>query len=216
MDNLHNKITNTDNNFFINEENSNTSSFRQSVSAKRLNDYDYNILKDEAYKDISDDIFKLEYKISQMEEDLKTLDIQIKTAQEINDFVTIQKLTEKKNILIYDLSKIKNDYHDKSVSTKLSSGISDVISNNNLGNLFKIKPILNKFINFTLSKIPTKLSNFLEFKQSLDTLKNISKNVDDLMTMQIPYGEADLKYQQLSKYIVKANIIQSEISKHLR
>lgn len=216
MDNLHNKITNTDNNFFINEENPNTSSFRQSVSAKRLNDYDYNILKDEAYKDISDDIFKLEYKISQMEEDLKTLDIQIKTAQEINDFVTIQKLTEKKNILIYDLSKIKNDYHDKSVSTKLSSGISDVISNNNLGNLFKIKPILNKFINFTLSKIPTKLSNFLEFKQSLDTLKNISKNVDDLMTMQIPYGEADLKYQQLSKYIVKANIIQSEISKHLR
>ena len=216
MDNLHNKITNTDNNFFINEENLNTSSFRQSVSAKRLNDYDYNILKDEAYKDISDDIFKLEYKISQMEEDLKTLDIQIKTAQEINDFVTIQKLTEKKNILIYDLSKIKNDYHDKSVSTKLSSGISDVISNNNLGNLFKIKPILNKFINFTLSKIPTKLSNFLEFKQSLDTLKNISKNVDDLMTMQIPYGEADLKYQQLSKYIVKANIIQSEISKHLR
>ena len=161
MDNLHNKITNTDNNFFINEENPNASSFRQSVSAKRLNDYDYNILKDEAYKDISDDIFKLEYKISQMEEDLKTLDIQIKTAQEINDFVTIQKLTEKKNILIYDLSKIKNDYHDKSVSTKLSSGISDVISNNNLGNLFKIKPILNKFINFTLSKIPTKLSNFL-------------------------------------------------------
>ena len=216
MDNLNNKITSTDNNFFINEENPNTSSFRQSVSTKRLNDYDFNILKDEAYRDISDDIFKLEYKISQMEEDLKMLDIQIKTAQEINDFSTIQKLTEKKNILIYDLSKIKNDYHDKSVSTKLSSGITDVISNNNLGNLFKIKPILNKFINFTLSKIPTKLSNFLEFKQSLDTLKNISKNVDDLMTMQIPYGEADLKYQQLSKYIVKANIIQSEISKHLR
>ena len=38
---------------------------------RRLNDYDYNILKEDAYKEVSDELFKLEYKISKIEEELK-------------------------------------------------------------------------------------------------------------------------------------------------
>lgn len=37
---------------------------------RRLNDYDYNILREDAYKDVSDELFKLEYKISRLEEEL--------------------------------------------------------------------------------------------------------------------------------------------------
>ena len=50
-----------DDNFFANE------SIKQDNS-RRLNDYDFNILKDGAYKDVTDDVFKLGYKISKTEE----------------------------------------------------------------------------------------------------------------------------------------------------
>ena len=58
-----------------------------SETARRLNDYDFNLLKEDAYKDVSDDIFKLEYKISRMEEDLKSTDAQLVSAQEIGTII---------------------------------------------------------------------------------------------------------------------------------
>ena len=64
--------------------------------------------------------------------------------------------------------------------------------------------------------LPQKFSTSMELKKSLLKLDNINKSVDELMTLQTPYGEAQDKYEQLSKYIVKANNIQAEISKHLR
>ena len=64
------------NNFFTNSESKiYDEDFTQNTSfyepSRRLNDYDYNILKEDAYKEINDELFKLEYKISKIEEDLK-------------------------------------------------------------------------------------------------------------------------------------------------
>ena len=56
----------------------------------------------------------------------------------------------------------------------------------------------------------------MEIKSSLDKLENINKSVDELMSMKIPYGESNYRYDILSKYISKANSIQSEISKVIR
>ena len=51
-------------NFFLSEDipKINNKSFNSEPS-RRLNDYDFNLLKEDAYKDVSDDVFKLEYKI---------------------------------------------------------------------------------------------------------------------------------------------------------
>ena len=64
--------------------------------------------------------------------------------------------------------------------------------------------------------MPSGVTATAEFKDSLKRLKSISKSVDELMTMETPYGEASAKYEQLSKYIARANSIQAEISKFIK
>ena len=67
-----------------------------------------------------------------------------------------------------------------------------------------------------LSKFPGKISSVIEIKNSLKTLENINKSVDELMKSKYPYGEASEKYNQLSKYIARANTIQAEIYKFMK
>ena len=67
-----------------------------------------------------------------------------------------------------------------------------------------------------IAKLPKRFATVLEVKKSLSKLENISRNVDELMTLQTPYGEAGDKYEQLSKYIIKANNIQAQIAKSLK
>ena len=59
-------------NFFLQPEDI-PSFANQTEPQRRLNDYDYNILKEDAYKDVTDEIFKLEYKISNTEDELNDL-----------------------------------------------------------------------------------------------------------------------------------------------
>ena len=63
--------------------------------------------------------------------------------------------------------------------------------------------------------MPQKVSSMLKIKKSLSMLEGINKSVDKLVTMTVPYGENINKYRELSKYIIKANEIQAEISKHI-
>ena len=67
-----------------------------------------------------------------------------------------------------------------------------------------------------IPRLPKKISSSIELKKSLEKLENINKSVDELMTLQTPYGEAIDKYVQLSKYITKANSIHAKISKNLK
>ena len=64
--------------------------------------------------------------------------------------------------------------------------------------------------------MPKNFKTVLELKNSLVTLQSINKSVDELMTLNIPYGEQIDKYEQLSKYIIKANSIQAEISQNIK
>jgi hypothetical protein len=58
-----NRIAGTNDNFFLFDDSSNITIPKASLreSTRRLNDYDFNLLKEDAYKDVSDDLFKLEY-----------------------------------------------------------------------------------------------------------------------------------------------------------
>ena len=44
-------------------------------------------------------------------------------------------------------------------------------------------------------------------------LETLNKNVDELVTMQMPYGEADERYDRLTNYLNRANVIHFQISK---
>jgi peptide subunit release factor 1 (eRF1) len=64
--------------------------------------------------------------------------------------------------------------------------------------------------------MPRQLSSIFELKKTLAKLENLNRSVDELMSLNIPYGENINKYEQLSKYIIKANSIQAEISRYIK
>lgn len=183
-----------------------------SEPSRRLNDYDYNILKEDAYKDISNELFKLEYRISRLEEELKSVDMQIQSSRDISDYDTVEILMNRKHQLQDDLSALVEVYNEKSLSAKISGGIFNIFKDK----FSKITDVVNTFKDSVISVLPGKFSSAIELKQSLSKLESINKSVDELMTMQTPYGEAGDKYEQLSKYITRANAIQAKIARSLK
>lgn len=197
-----------DDNFFLGIGDDNLNS----EPTRRLNDYDYNILKEDAYKDISNELFKLEYKISKLEEELKSIELQIQSARDISDYDSVEVLTNRKRQLQEDLAGLVEIYNDKSLSAKISGGVFNLFKDK----VSKLNNVLTNLKNSIISVLPGKMSSVIELKQSLNKLESINKNVDELMTMQTPYGEAADKYEQLSKYIARANNIQAKISRSLK
>ena len=188
----------------------------QTEPQRRLNDYDYNILKEDAYKDVTDEIFKLEYKISKTEEELKSIEDEIQAAKDVRDFNKVEILFNRKKQLQEDLNGLIEIYNDTSLSAKISGGITNMLSPKVKENFSGIKKLFGIFSDALISKLPKRFSSALELKKSLAKLENINKSVDELMTMQTPYGEAIDKYEKLTKYITRANTIQAQISKSLK
>ncbi len=201
-----------DNNFFLQQETGSVSKIMQTEPSRHINDYDFNILKEDAYKDVSDEVFKLEYKIAKTEEQIKTINQQIQLAKDIRDSYEYERLNSRKLQLERDLYVLTDLYNEASLSAKLSSGLTSKIKDKfiNTGNFIEN---LGKFI---LSKMPGKIASIIAIKKSLDKLENINKSVDELMKGKYPYGEASDRYNRLSKYIARANSIQSEIYKFMK
>ena len=197
-------------NFFIQPEQIHVNN--SEIPSKHLNDYDYNILREDAYKNINDELFKLEYKINKKERELSELENQIKLAKELNSDNLVKNLIVRKKQLLIDLDNLNDIYNESTLSAKISGRLITKFKD-------KCSLLINltsNFKNYIMSHIPTRFSTFIELKGSLTKLESINKSVDELVSLQIPYGEAQNKYEQLSHYIQKANSIQSEISKHLK
>lgn len=204
-----------DGNFFLEQERSITSDYIQEP-VRRLNDYDFNLLKEDAYKDVSDELLKLEYRISKMEGEYRKIDSQIQSARDICDYDTVEYLMTRKRQLYEDLRVLAQIYNEKTLSSKISGGIFNILSPRIREKLKKLNNTIKVIKDSIVSNLPGKFSTVQEIKQSLNKLENISKSVDELMTLQTPYGEDADKYEQLSKYITKANAIQAKIVKTLR
>ena len=114
-------IQQKDNNFFLKDD-SFVSSSTKSEPIRRLNDYDFNILREDAYKDVSDEVLKLEYKISKYEKSIEDLDKQIQSAKDIRDFILAEDLFTQKKQLQEDLRILLNEYNSSSLSAKISNG----------------------------------------------------------------------------------------------
>lgn len=208
------KKENSSSNFFLMDETAAVQPIRGAAEPRRLNDYDSNLLREDAYKDIGDDLFKLEYKISKTEDELRELESQIQSARDIHDFNLVETLTNRKRTLEEDYQALVEIYNEKSLSARISDGISNLFFGG------KLKSDLNAFQKGIcelgegiLAKLPKRVSSVFELRKSLAKLENINKSVDELISMNIPYGENINKYEQLSKYIIKANSIQNDISK---
>ena len=61
--------------------------------------------------------------------------------------------------------------------------------------------------NKILSKISKRFNSGQDLKLAVNKLETINRNVNELVSLQAPYGEAEEKYDQLTKYLTKANTI---------
>lgn len=181
----------------------------------RLNALDSTLLENNAYKDIDDDAFKTEYKIEKLESELKLIDKQLKTAKSLNDQSKFDMLTLKKHSIENELNNLYAVYQGGDVSRKISNSITTIISPKK--NIFE--DAIDKTAEFISDKLLSKISRRFHSGQGLkiavNKLENINKNVTELVSLQAPYGEAEEKYDQLTKYLTKANTIQYQVSKEL-
>jgi hypothetical protein len=203
-------------NFFLNE-NTITNPFENAFkeSFKSINDYDLNLLQEDAYKDVNDEIFKLEYKIHKIEEELNIINSQIQVAIDINDYNLIKKLSLRKSFLENNHKNLLDSYNDKSISTRISDVISKILNPKSKN---KYNPQNNYFINLInklSTKLPKKFLSLYELKNSLNKLENLNKSVYDLISIKTAYNNSE-KYEQLSKYIIKANSIQAQIKNSIK
>lgn len=201
-----------DTNFFLSENIAKPNYQDVTEPARRLNDYDFNLLREDAYKDVSDDLFKLEYKISRVEDEINALDAQIQAAKDIQDYELAGELSGRQIIMREDYEALVAMYKEKSISARLTNVLGDKLKPTITG----IKANICDFSEKLISKLPKRFSSILELKKSLNKLENINRSVDELISMNIPYGENVDKYEQLSKYIIKANNIQNEISRFIK
>lgn len=186
--------------------------FNTDESETRLNDYDSNLLSEDAYKKLDDEVFKLEYKINRLEKKLNLITAQLKGSDVLGDTKKFQHLSLKKQQYEYELQKLYSAYKAQSLPTNMAEQIISfvlAIPQKVLNIIHKISYLIKRsaFVNF-VSRFYTK-SNF---KDTLLMLESINKNVDELVSMRAPYGESAEKYDQLLDYLNKANHIQSQIS----
>lgn len=180
-------------------------------SGLRLNDYDSNLLSEGAYKNLDNEIFKLEYKIGRLEKKIRALDSQFESYNALGDTEKVQFLLLKKSQCQVELEKLYTLYRSQSLPGDLSERIINLVLFLPRKLVLLSKFFAQKFSYRIFSKM--KGNSKANFQDALLMLENINKNVDELVSFRAPYGESAERYDQLLKYLTKANQIQSQISK---
>lgn len=202
-------------NFFTSNQDSKQKQTKKNSSGSRINDYDSKILEDNAYLEMPDEMFKFEHKINVLEEALSKLNAEIEALESFNYTIQVTALKERKRKIEEELAELNEEYEKLGLTTKISGQIASAVnftSKKKKGLFSKIKHL---FPRKALSKISKKF-NFNQFmKESLDTLSMLNASVDELVNIQTPYGETASRYEQLTAYLNKANVIHSKISRNV-
>ncbi len=199
------------NNVNIAEPNINT--INENPSHTRLNALDSTILVNEAYQNLDDSDFKTEYHINKLESDIELIDKEIENAKVINDFQKCDILVMRKHALQEKLRELNANYCESDVTNKISGEITSIFNKKPKLLLKLINTCVNFMSSKVLPKVSSKFNSGVEIKTALNKLETLNKNVDELVTTQMPYGEADERYDMLSEYLNRANVIHFNISK---
>lgn len=186
-----------------------------STPINRLNGLDSTLLEKEAYRDIDDNDFKLEYKIERLENDIKTINRQIQNAEILKDTEEVDMLTMKKHSMEARLNQLTKEYQQTGMSKKLTGNLTSLVKPTKTTKFNNIKTYVKNFTGNVLGKISKTFNSGQDLKLAVKKLSNINKNVNELISLQAPYGEAEEKYDRLTKYLTKANTIQYQVSKEL-
>ncbi len=180
---------------------------------KRLNGYDSTILNSSKFDKAEEQELSIDYRIKEKENAIKELDEKIKLADNYGTQNEALGLKAKRQRYLQELSSLEKQrmYGGRVLGDK------EKILHNTLKEklpfIYKLQTFVSRKI---LAKISKKVNSVVTLSDSLEQLSQISKSVDELMDMNIPYGEKSKNYDKLTQYLNKANVIHSKISKSLR
>lgn len=179
---------------------------------KRLNGYDSAILNKTKYDEAETEDLSLEYRIKEKESIIKDLDSKIKVADNYGTQNEALGLEAKKQRITEELNTLrKQQMYGGRVLGDKSQAYHETFKQK-MPVIYKIQSFISRQI---LAKVSKKVNSVVTLSDSLEQLSEISKSVDDLVDMNVPYGEKVQNYEKLTEYLNQANMIHSKISKSL-
>ncbi len=179
---------------------------------KRLNGYDSAILNNTKFDDAETEDLSIEYRIKEKESVIKDLDAKIKVADNYGTQNEALGLKAKKQRISQELDVLrKQQMYGGRVLGEKSQAYHETFKEK-MPVIYKIQSFISRQI---LAKLSKKVNSVVTLSDSLEQLSEISKSVDDLVDMNVPYGEKVQNYEKLTEYLNQANMIHSKISKSL-
>ena len=164
------------------------------------------------YDEAETEDLSLEYRIKEKESIIKDLDSKIKVADNYGTQNEALGLKAKKQRITEELNTLKKQqmYGGRVLGEK-SQAYHESFKQK-MPIIYKIQSFISRQI---LAKVSKKVNSVVTLSDSLEQLSEISKSVDDLVDMNVPYGEKVQNYEKLTEYLNQANMIHSKISKSL-
>ncbi len=179
---------------------------------KRLNGYDSAILNQTNFQGGETEELSIEYRIKEKEAIIKDLDGKIKIADNYGTQNEALGLKAKKHRILQELDTLRKQqmYGGRVLGEK--AGFSHQEFKRKMPVIYKIQEFISRQI---LARVSKKINSVVTLTDSLEQLSEISKSVDELVGMNVPYGEKVQNYERLTEYLNQANIIHSKISKSM-
>lgn len=178
---------------------------------KRINGYDSAILNKTNIEEPEGEDLSIDYRIKEKESVVKDLDAKIKVADNYGTQNEALSLKAKRQRVLQELDTLRKQqmYGGRVLGEKQAFHQS---FKEKMPVIYKIQEFISRQI---LSRVSKKVKSVVTLSDSLEQLSEISRSVDELIDMNVPYGEKVQNYEKLTEYLSQANIIHSKISKSL-
>lgn len=177
---------------------------------KRLNGYDSTILNKANFSEKESEELSIEYRIKEKESIIKDLDAKIKNADNYGTQNEALGLKAKRQRVLQELSILRKEQIYGGRVLGENKKFSHEAFRQKMPFVYKIQEFISRQI---LAKISKKIKSVVTLSDSLEQLSEISKSVDELIEMNVPYGEKVQNYEKLTSYLSQANVIHSKITK---
>ena len=178
---------------------------------KRINGYDSAILNKTNIEEPEGEDLSIDYRIKEKESVVKDLDAKIKVADNYGTQNEALSLKAKRQRVLKELDTLRKQqmYGGRVLGEKQAFHQS---FKEKMPVIYKIQEFISRQI---LSRVSKKVKSVVTLSDSLEQLSEISRSVDELIDMNVPYGEKVQNYEKLTEYLSQANMIHSKISKSL-
>ena len=180
------------------------------AATKRINGYDSTILNNTDFDRDATEELSIDYRIKEKEAVLKDLNDKIKVADNYGTQNEALSLKAKRQRIMQELDSLRKQqmYGGRVLGKKFTHQT----FKQKMPVIYKIQEFISRNI---LSKVSKKVKSVVTLTDSLEQLSQISKSVDELIDLNVPYGEKMQNYEKLTGYLNQANKIHSKISKSL-